>query len=299
MNIVNKSIAPSKKTALLYSLPGFIIYTAIVLVPILIAIYYGTFNWAGGLKKTFIGFDNYVNVFKDKVFLQSLGNNLFLTVFCMIGQIGLALLFTIWLNGRHARFKGLHRTMMYFPSVLSAVVVGFVWSMIYDYNYGLLNNLLISIGQGKYAQAWLNNDKIALLMVAIPLVWQYVGYYLIILISAFSAIDPSIFEMAEIDGASGWRKAVYITMPMIKNSLIVCVTLCISGNMKIFDHIYVMTAGGPGTVTSVMAMYAYKTSFLQYKMGYASAMSVIILIISLVLVGGSRMLLMRREKGEA
>ena len=102
--------------------------------------------------------------------------------------------------------------------------------------------------------------------------------------------------MAEIDGASGFKRDIYITLPLIKNTLIVCVTLCIAGNMKIFDHIYAMTGGGPGTSSSVMAMYAYKTSFMSYKMGYGSAMSIIILIVSLILVAGSRGLLLRFGK---
>ena len=105
--------------------------------------------------------------------------------------------------------------------------------------------------------------------------------------------------MAEIDGASGWKKAVYITLPLIKNTLIVCVTLCIAGNMKIFDLIYSLTGGGPGNASSVMAMYAYKTSFLSYKMGYGSAMSIVILVISLLVVGGSQLIMNHFTKEEA
>ena len=158
-------------------------------------------------------------------------------------------------------------------------------------NYGFINVFLEMIGQGDKAQAWLSNDKIVMALVAIPLVWQYIGYYMIIIMSAMSSVDPQIFEMAEIDGASGWKKAVYITLPLIKNTLIVCVTLCIAGNMKIFDLIYSLTGGGPGNSTSVMAMYAYKSSFLSYKMGYGSAMSIVILVVSLVVVGGSQLIM--------
>ena len=102
--------------------------------------------------------------------------------------------------------------------------------------------------------------------------------------------------MAEIDGAAGWKKAWYITFPLVKNALLVCVTLCIAGNMKAFDHIYVMTAGGPGTTTNVLAMYAYNTSFITYRMGYGSAMSIGILVVSLVLVGSTRLLIGKISK---
>jgi raffinose/stachyose/melibiose transport system permease protein len=285
-----------KRTIYMYLFPGILWYSFIILVPICLAFYYGMFNWSGGTKMIYVGIKNFTDVFKDAVFHQSLKNNIYLTVVCLIGQIGIAFILAILLNGRHVRFKGFHRTMTYFPAVLSAVVIGFIWNLIYDYHYGLLNTFLKIFGFGDKAQAWLNNDKLVLMLVAIPLVWQYVGYYLIIIMSAFSSVDPQIFEVAEIDGASGFQRVIYITLPLVKNTLIVCVTLCIAGNMKIFDHIYTMTGGGPGTSSSVMAMYAYKTSFLSYKMGYGSAMSIVILIVSFILVAGSRGLLLRFTK---
>lgn len=293
---MNSRVAPNKRTAVMYLLPGIVWYSFIVLVPICLAVYYGLFDWSGGIKMTWAGAQNYMDVLKDEVFRQSFVNNIILTVVCLIGQIGIAFFLAILLNSRNVLFKSFHRTMSYFPAVLSAVVIGFIWTMIYDYNYGFLNTFLNAVGLGEHAQAWLNNEKLALGLVAIPLIWQYIGYYLIIIMSAFSSIDPQIFEMSEIDGASGWKKAVYITLPLVKNTLIVCVTLCIAGNMKIFDHIYVMTGGGPGTSSSVMAMYAYKTSFLSYKMGYGSAMSIVILILSLIFIAGSRGLLLHFTK---
>lgn len=290
------AIRVKKRTMAMYLLPGIVLYSFIILVPICLAVYYGLFDWSGGVNKIFTGIENYKSVLKDPVFRKSLWNNIYLTVVCLIGQIGIAFILAVMLNGRHIKLKGFHRTMSYFPAVLSAVVIGFIWNMIYDYNYGLLNTFLKMIGQGDKAQAWLNNDKLVLFLAAVPLIWQYIGYYLLIIMSALSSVDPQIFEMAEIDGASGWKRAVYITLPLIKNTLIVCVTLCISGNMKIFDHIYAMTGGGPGNASSVMAMYAYKTSFVSYKMGYGSAMSIVILIVSLVLVAGSRGILLHFTK---
>ncbi len=287
-----------KSSIFLCMLPGLLWYSFIILIPVILAGYYGFFDWSGGAKKTFVGLQNFIEVMKDPVFRKSLFNNIYLTVVCLIGQIGIAFILAFLLSGRHIKLKGFHRVMSYFPAVLSAVVVGFIWSLIYDYNYGLLNSFLTFIGMGDKVQAWLNNDKLVLPLVAIPLIWQYIGYYMIIIMSALASVDSEIFEMAEIDGASGWKKAVYITLPLIKNTLIVCVTLCIAGNMKIFDLIYSLTNGGPGYSSSVMAMYAYKTSFLSFKMGYGSAMSIVILIVSLILVGGSRSLLLRFTGGE-
>lgn len=293
---MKSSIKPKPVVFVSYLLLPFLLYSFVVFVPIILAGYYGCFEWSGGPNKKFIGLENYIQLFGDKEFFRALGNNIYLVVVCVLGQIGLAFLLAMMLGGRRIRFKGFHRTMSFFPSVLSAVVIGFIWTMIYDYNYGLFNTVLRGIGLEDKVQPWLANEKLALQLVALPLIWQYIGYYLIIITSSMAAIDPQIFEMAEIDGATGWKKARYITLPLVKNTLLVCVTLCIAGNMKAFDHIYVMTGGGPGTTTNVMAMYAYNTSFISYKMGYGSAMSIGILAVSLLLVGGIRGLLGRASK---
>lgn len=296
---MRSAIRPSKRTFFFYLTPATLLYAFTTFLPIAFAVYYGFFNWKGGKKMTFIGLKNYQMLFKDAGFWDAFQNNIYLVVACLIGQIGLALLFAILLNSRFVKFKGIHRTFGYFPVTISAVVVGFVWGMIYDYNYGLLNNFLRLIGRADLAQAWLNDAKNVMFYATIPLIWQYIGYYMIILLSAFAAIDTQIFEMAEIDGASGWRKAIHITIPLLKNTLLVCITLCISGNLKAFDHIYTLTAGGPGTASNVVAYYAYNSSFIRYKMGYGNAMSIMILILSVILIVGSRFIVSRFTSKEA
>lgn len=293
---MKSSLKPRPAVFAAYILPSFLLYTFVVFVPILLAAYYGFFDWSGGTTKEFIGWENYINLLQDTRFWAALKNNLFLVVVCVIGQIGLAFIFAMLLSSRLARWKNFHRTVSFFPSVLSAVVIGFIWSMIYDYNYGLLNTFLKVIGLEDKIQPWLSNADIAMVLVTIPLIWQYVGYYLIIIMSSIASIDTQIFEMAEIDGATGFKKAVYITLPLIKNTIMVCITLCIAGNMKAFDHIWTMTSGGPGNATEVVALYAYKSSFSSQKMGYGSAMSIGILIISLLFVGVVRLLMSRLTK---
>ena len=287
---MKSSLKPRPAVFAAYILPSFLLYTFVVFVPILLAAYYGFFDWSGGTTKEFIGWENYINLLQDTRFWAALKNNLFLVVVCVIGQIGLAFIFAMLLSSRLARWKNFHRTVSFFPSVLSAVVIGFIWSMIYDYNYGLLNTFLKVIGLEDKIQPWLSNADIAMVLVTIPLIWQYVGYYLIIIMSSIASIDTQIFEMAEIDGATGFKKAVYITLPLIKNTIMVCIT------MKAFDHIWTMTSGGPGNATEVVALYAYKSSFSSQKMGYGSAMSIGILIISLLFVGGAQLLMSRLTK---
>lgn len=284
---------PSSSTILAYLIPGTIIYSFSVLLPVLGAIYYSFFDWSGGPKMSFIGLGNYMELINDKIFWQSFGNNVYLTVVCIIGQIGIAFILASLLNSRLIKFKNLHRTVIFFPVTVSAVVVGFVWSLVYDYNYGLLNTMLKAIGAGSFVQPWLSSNEGIMTLISIPLIWQYIGLYLVILLAAFSSIDKEILEMAEIDGANDFQKAIHITLPMIKGAMLVCLMLCISGNMKAFDHIYVMTNGGPGNASTVMALYAYKTSFLKYRMGYGAAISIGTLILSLAIILTSRGLINR------
>ena len=281
-------LAPAPGVMAAYLLPSLVLFLFVVIVPIIAATYYSTFKWPGGTVMTPIGLGNYVDLLKDSLFWASFGNNIFLTVFCLIGQIGLAFLFACLLSSRDLRLKNLHRSIAYFPVTVSAVVVGFVWTMIYDYNYGILNLLFNFIGREDLARPWLSEPDTIMTVVSIPLVWQYIGLYLVIILAAMTSISNEIFEMAEIDGAGGFQKAIYITLPMIRGTLITCVMLCISGNMRAFDHIYAMTRGGPGYASSVMAMYAYNVSFMQMNMGYGSTLSLGILILSLALILVSR-----------
>lgn len=275
----------------LYMLVPMALFIFAVFVPLITAGIFSFFEWKGGPNKIFIGLDNYITLIKDTVFWGAFGNNIYLVIACIIGQIGLAFVFSLMIYSRLVKFKGIHRTFGFFPSTISAVAVGFIWRMIYDYKKGILNWFLIAIGQEDKTKVWLDDPSIVMLLVAIPLIWQYIGYYMIIILSAMSSVSQEIFEVAELDGANGIQRAVYIIFPLIKNTLLVCLTLCIAGNMKAFDNIYVMTAGGPGYSSNVMAMYGYNVSFKQSNMGYGSAISIGIFVLSLLVIGGSQYLI--------
>ena len=259
---------------------------------------YGFFEWKGGPQKTFIGIENYTKLFADGTFWEAFGHNIYLVIACIIGQIGIAFVLVMMVNSKLVYCKTIHRTFGFFPSTISAVCIGLIWNMIYHNKYGILNWFLTAIGRKDLCQVWLNNTKIVMLLVTIPLIWQYIGYYMVIILSAIASISTDIFESAEIDGANGFQKAVYITLPLIKNTMLVCITLCIAGNMKAFDNIFVMTKGGPGTASMVMAMYGYQISFNQSNMGYGSCISVGIFVLSLLVIGGSQALIkyVTREK---
>lgn len=291
------AIKPKKRTIYLYLLIPVIMFVFTVFVPLVAALFYSFFEWKNGPIKTFNGLENYKQLFADTTFWQSFGNNIYLVVACLIGQIGIAFLLVLLVNAKTTKLKGVHRTFGFFPSTISAVCIGMIWSMVYHNKYGILNWFIINVlGRPEWAKVWLNDTKNIMLYVSIPLIWQYIGYYMVIMFSAIAGIDKSIFESAEIDGATGFQTAVHITLPLIRNTLLVCLTLCIAGNMKAFDNIYTMTAGGPGYSSMVMAMYGYKVSFEQSNLGYGSTISVAIFVLSLAVIGGSQWLVKRATR---
>lgn len=285
-----EAIKPRKRTIYLYLLIPVVMFVFTVFVPLVAALFYSFFEWKNGPIKTFNGIANYQQLFADKTFWQSFGNNIYLVVACLIGQIGIAFLLVLLVNAKTTRLKGIHRTFGFFPSTISAVCIGMIWTMVYHNKYGILNWFLRLIGQNQLTQVWLNNTEHIMLIVSVPLIWQYIGYYMVIIFSAIAGIDSEIFESADIDGANAWQTAIHITLPLIKNTMLVCITLCVAGNMKAFDNIYTMTKGGPGTASMVMAMYGYKVSFEQNNLGYGSTISVAIFVLSLLVIGGSQWL---------
>ena len=294
------AIRPKNRVILAYLFLPIALYLFAVFFPLLTAGYYSLFEWRGGPKKTFIGLENYATLLKDNVFWESFGHNIYLVIACIIGQIGLAFIIVLMINSRLVKFKGLHRTFGFFPSTVSAVSIGFIWTMVYDYKRGILNWLLDLVGKSDATKVWLNEPKLVMLLISIPLIWQFIGYYMVIIISAISSVDNEIFESSEIDGANAFQRAIYIILPLIKNTLLVCVTLCVAGNMKAFDHIYVMTSGGPGTSSMVMALYGYQVSFARQNMGYGSAISIGIFVASLVVIGVFQLFIkiVSQEKGD-
>jgi raffinose/stachyose/melibiose transport system permease protein len=278
---MNKCIQPKRSEMLIYLLPCLLIYVLVFIVPAVMAVALSFFKFSSIKSFKFIGLINYQALLQDPNVWLALKNNVFLIVVCLFGQIGIAFLLACLLSSTRIFMANLHRTVIYFPVTLSAVVIGYVWKMVYDYNYGIIVNILKWIGRPDLIAPWLGQSKTVMLFVCIPLIWQYVGFHLVIIISAMTAIDKDIYQMSEIDGANGFQKAIHITLPMIKGTIFICAFLCIAANMKVFDHIITLTNGGPGFSSNVLALYAYNVSFSQMNMGYGSTVSVAILFVTL------------------
>jgi raffinose/stachyose/melibiose transport system permease protein len=201
----------------------------------------------------------------------------------VFGQIPIALFIALLLNGKIRGLK-FFRSIGFLPVVISTVIVSIVWNMVYNFDIGLLNQILRFIGLDGLARNWLGDPKLAMFSVSVTIIWQFVGLYLIIFLAALQNIPSEVHEAAEIDGATGWQKTSKITVPMLKETIMVCIMLCISGSLRTFDLIYVMTNGGPYHATEVMALYMYNNTFSSLRYGYGSAVSVMIFVFSFALV---------------
>nr|WP_263326404.1 sugar ABC transporter permease [Neobacillus sp. Marseille-Q6967] len=264
-------------------LPALIIYAVFAIYPILQSFYYSLVEWNGFSEKTFIGLDNYIKLFQDPLFWNSAKNNIFIVIASVLGQVPIALFIALLLNRKLKGVK-IFRTIGFLPVVLSTVVISLTWNLIYNTKDGMINELLRTVGLDFLAQNWLGDTKWSMIAVSVTVIWQFVGLYLIIFLAALQNIPEEVLEAAQIDGASEWTRTWKITVPMIWDTIIVAVILCISGSLRTFDLIYVMTHGGPSHSTEVMALYMFNETFTKLQYGYGSAVSVTIFFFSLILI---------------
>ncbi|BBI33999.1 carbohydrate ABC transporter permease [Cohnella abietis] len=262
-----------------YLVPIFIIYAFTVLLPLLISMYYSVHS-EGNAK--FVGLQNYVALVKDNDFWFSLKNNIIIAVICVAGQVGIAFLIASFFMTKLLKLEGLHRIAIFLPVVLAPIVTGYLWSLIYNYRMGVLNWVLKLFNMDPVL--WLDNPSYVLYSVSVPLVWQYIGLYFIIFLAGMQNISKEVLEASEIDGATWYRKTVYVILPLLKNVMSVALILCITGTLKVFDHIYVMTGGGPGRSSMVMAQYAYNNAFTMSRLSYGSTISIGMLILCAIIL---------------
>ncbi|PZD95267.1 sugar ABC transporter permease [Paenibacillus sambharensis] len=272
----------SNKTAIaIFVLPTLLIFCAIVLIPIVVSSYYSVLDWNGIGKGTFIGLDNFTEMFTDSRALNAIKNSLLFAGASIFIQLPFSLLLALILAST-VKGEGFYRTVYFIPVLISTVVIAQLWSKIYNADYGLLNTLLVNMGLSNLAQDWLGQKQTALIASFIPILWQYVGYHMLLMYAGAKSISQDIFEAAKIDGASRIRTALSITIPLMKPILKVCLVFSVIGAFKVFDLIYVLTGGGPFFTTEVPSTLMYTTIFDTYRYGYGSAISVFIILECLV-----------------
>lgn len=252
-----------------------------------------------GLNNKFVGLDNYIYMFHDKSFIQALINTAKLMAVVPVITIFCSLVLAFVLNQCKLKEMVLYRTLFYFPNIVSLTVVGIIWSFVFHPNVGIVNKILGAVGLESLQRSWLGDSKTALWCIAFTLLWQAAGYYMVMHIAAMDGISPEIYESATLDGASAWRKLISITMPLMKDIIGITFVLALSGTINLsFVLSQVMTGGGPNGASSVLLQYMYTQGFVNGNFGYAMAITVFTLTISVALSMLSRKLTDASEGGQ-
>lgn len=252
-----------------------------------------------GLNNKFVGLDNYIYMFHDKSFIQALTNTAKLMAVVPVITIFCSLVLAFVLNQCKLKEMVLYRTIFYFPNIVSLTVVGIIWSFVFHPNVGIVNKILGAVGLENLQRSWLGDSKTALWCIAFTLLWQAAGYYMVMHIAAMDGISPEIYESATLDGASAWRKLISITMPLMKDIIGITFVLALSGTINLsFVLSQVMTGGGPNGASSVLLQYMYTQGFVNGNFGYAMAITVFTLTISVALSMLSRKLTDASEGGQ-
>lgn len=257
-----------------FILPNFIGFTVFILVPVIFSFVLSVMKWDGFTAMEFVGLQNFVNIFKDRVFRAALRQTIvfsvFTVIFSMIAALGLALL----LNTK-IKFVNFFRSAIFFPYVASIVAVGAVFKAMFLKDGGPINQFLSMIGvPAELLPGWLSSTKWALMAVIIVQVWKNMGYFMLIYLAALQDIPSSLYE-----AASKWRQFRSITFPMLTPSHFFVFIMLTINSFKTFDLIFALTEGGPGTATTLLSMYIYNQSFISWNYGNASAAAIILLLI--------------------
>lgn len=269
-----------------FILPSFLGFFVFTLIPVVMSLglSFTEWNFLRGIEDIeFNGLQNYLDLFSDERFVQSFTNNIVFTIVTIPACLILGLIFAELIS-KYVLGKSVVKILFFIPYIASVVAVCVVWQVLLQPSFGPVNQILTALGV-QDPPKWLVDFHWALPSVMFIYVWQQVGYYVIVFLAGINNISKDIYEAAEIDGASGIRQFFSITIPLVSPTTFFLSIMGIIGSFKVFDHISVLTDGGPGNATSVMAFYVYETAFEDYKMGYANTLAwALFLLIFLVTI---------------
>ena len=275
------------------NLAGYLLFK---LLPLVLAgvLSFAKWNIAASLDTLkFVGFDNFLRIFRDPVFCESFWNTILYAVVMVPIAIELSLVLAVILD-THVFGKGLLRLAFYLPNISSMVAVSIVWMILFIPSYGPINSILMSLGVSNPPK-WLNATSTSLLSIIIIGVWQRLGYNIIIILAGLQGVSRSLYEAAEIDGANGVQKFFYITIPSLSNTMFFLTMISFISSFQMFTPVQVMTKGGPGTSSSVLVYYIYKAAFQNNDIGGASAMAWILFLLVFVF-SAARMIVSRKKE---
>ncbi len=284
------------RAAILFLLPFMTVYLLFMIYPIGKGFYTSLCEVKLDFSQTYVGAENYKTLFGDKFFWQSMKNTLIYvalnTPVLIIAGLLLAMILNAGLRG-----NVVFRTVFFLPYVLSISVVGYIWKFILQPYSGLLNSLLHRLGMQNEIM-WLQDERLVWGSVVAMTVWSGVGFNMIMFLAGLQEIDENLYEAAEIDGAGIWAKFRYITLPGLKNITLMITIMQTIASMKLFTHTFILTKGGPGTQTRSIVHYIYVKAFTENKLGTATAMSVILLVIMLIFAAVQHRIGSEREDKE-
>lgn len=288
-----KNTLKNPVTYLIFIVPSIALYFMFFIYTTLWSFKYGVTDWNGLQPPHFTGIENFKRAFQDHYFRTSIINNMIFLLFSVFIQVPLIVFFSLLISGVK-KLQGFYKTTVFMPSILSTSIVGILWGFLYHPTAGLFNKALEGVGIEPIM--WLGDMKWALFAILITNAWQWMGFYIVLLLAAILSLPREINEAAAIDGASGFQKAVRITVPLIMPIISVVIMLSIAGAMRVVDIVLVMTNGGPAGATEVMASYMVNTAIKFGEYGYGATLSIIIFAIALLLTATYQIVFARRQE---
>ncbi|MFE1644053.1 carbohydrate ABC transporter permease [Microbacterium sp. P01] len=277
----------------LYLVPGLVLLSAVVLVPLVWNVYLSFTEYRGIRPPEFIGLENWAELMGDAKFWTSFGNSIWMIIAMVIvptvvGLLLAALLFDLVGRKFGGRFASFLRATYYLPQILPAAIAGIVIGWILRPQDGALNEILENIGLGALTHNWLGSPDTALASIMVVLIWIQIGYPVVVFMAALQRVDPELYEAAELDGANWFQRFRAITVSIIRPEIYVVTLTCTIAALKVFGPVYVLTRGGPGTSTIVPAYYAYSEFFQAQQVGYgatiATALTIVIAVVSVLFI---------------
>ncbi len=265
-----------------FLLPALVLFLVFVLAPIVVAVYTGFFKWGGiGPLDDFISLENYATLFRDQVFLGDLRRGLYLIALSITVQLPFALFTAVLLNQR-LRGRAVYRMLFFAPYILSEVVTAVLFTMIFLPGAGMADHLAGALGLEGLQGKWLADPSTVMPTLFVVMTWKYFGFHMMLFLAGLQSIPNEVLEAASIDGAGAWQRFRHVTLPLLGPTIRISAFLSIIGAIQLFDLVWVMTAGGPNHSSETMAISMFQFGFKRYQVGYASAISVVLFVISLV-----------------
>ena len=270
---------------LCFLLPPVLLYAILYVWPFIYAFFISLFTWSGySADMTFCGLDNYRQAFADPIVWKACLHNLFFLVFCTIVTLVLSMFFAVCFTRLKMKTSGFFRIIYFFPNTLSIIVVGVLWTFIYNPNFGLLKGIMETLGLGDWVVNWLGDKRYVLGALVAPQAWMYIGFYMVLFIAAIQNIPEDYYESATLEGAGQIRQFFSITLPLMWGTFrIALVHLVANAFEKTFAIVHIVTKGGPSHASEVLTTYLYSQAFQYGRFGYGSTIGVILFVIVAVI----------------